>query len=232
MQYMGGKSRCAKAIVDAIESDGGSGTWWDAFCGGQSVSAALASRFGPGRSTDKNAALIALYKAVQAGWQPPEVLSFEEWEVWKEASPDDPRFAFAMQAVTFSGVWNGGYAHDKDRSRAGASRRALLRDAAALADSCIESVDFLEETPARGTCDILYLDPPYVGVTGYPHMGRFDHKRFHERLREWTALGIRVYVSEYTKPEVPCVEIWQKRIRPSLRTKSGADKYERLFRIR
>lgn len=49
--------------------------------------------------------------------------------------------------------------------------------------------------------DIVYLDPPYAGTTGYAGAGTFDHSLFWEKAEDAAIRGVQVYVSEYTAPE-------------------------------
>lgn len=202
MQYLGGKHRIAKELARIIAPRG---PWLEPFCGGQHMSVALAE-YAPGVSGDVNAVLISLYRAVRAGWQPPETVSRETYASARVLPDSDPLKAFAGFGCSFGAKFFGGYAPRSDRNYAAQARRALLRDAAALAAArvhltCASFFDY----SIQDCVDVLYCDPPYRGTTGYS-TGAFDHDAFWSRCREWAAAGVRVYVSEYTAPgDMICV---------------------------
>jgi DNA adenine methylase len=209
MQYLGGKSKIARWLAAAMRPSLLYGSsprpWWDAFCGGLSVSLALAD-VAPGVggvSTDANPALAALYRAVASGWDPPASLSEDEYRAARALSDSDPRKAFAGFGCSFGGKWFGGYARapaQANRTYAGATRTALLRDVGALvaAGVSIAHANFLDVEP-EPTDAVLYLDPPYAGTTAYGATGAFDYARFYARVAAW-ARHTDVFVSEYAMP--------------------------------
>lgn len=246
MRYLGGKSRFARDIANQIQPRG---KWWDAFCGGLSVSVEFA-KFGPGIASDVNRALISLYTSVQNGWQPPLSASDEDWRLAKTLEDADPRKAFFGFGCSYGGMWfrspttkrtkrwiaKQNYFADDDP--VGACARSLLRDIPKLKECEFLRADFL-------TCDIpdvevVYCDPEYEGTTGYDGVGKFDHASFWSRTRQ-LAEKMRVFVSEYRTPPIPHVEVWNKASGSMLaRTSSGLDpraekrkdaRTERLFRI-
>jgi DNA adenine methylase len=196
--------------VLARRGDGGL-HWWDAFCGGLSVSVAL-SAVGPGLSSDANAALVALYRAVIAGWEPPATLTEAEYAAARQLPDTDPLKAFAGFGCSFGAKWFGGYARgggggDKTRNFADESRRTLLDDLGAIvvAGGDVQHVDFLDVEP-EPTDLVLYLDPPYRGTEEYGGTATFDHARFYARVAAWSRFT-DVFVSEYAMPTgVPVLE--------------------------
>lgn len=212
MQYLGGKTRIAKYIAAEIGKVRRPGQLvWDAFCGGLSVSVALA-KDGPVMSTDACAPLIALYRMVQAGWDPPSEVSRETYAAAKALPDSDPMKAFCGFGCSFGGKWFGGYAHDATgkRHRSGrptnyahGTRKRLANDVPGrqLELAC---VDFTLVEP--GPCDsaILYLDPPYAGTAGYTGAPPFDYDAFGQRVIEWCEFA-DVFVSEYDFPLGVCV---------------------------
>ena len=210
MRYLGGKTRIAKRLAEQINRFREPGApFWDPFCGGLSMAVALG---GEGLVSDAHPALIAVYRAVAAGWDPPKTLTESEWRAAKELPDSDPLKAFAGFGCSFGGKWFGGYAapapeyfynaNSKPRldgsSREGEriapkdfadeARRALLRDVPTLTTrGCVfDCVDFLSITPVDLGA-LLYLDPPYRNTTGYSLP--FDHDAFDVRAREWAAAG-------------------------------------------
>lgn len=233
MRYLGGKSRIAKQLAEAIDRYRQPGQLvWDAFCGGLSMSVAL-SKNGPVWSTDACVPLISLYQAVQNGWSPPTEVSKDTWQAAKSLPDTDPMKAFCGFAGSFGGKWFGGYvdsdrayvvkraslsshakAGDRQRQRPyAAAARDLPRDLAGLR---VDLVDFLAVEP-QPTAALLYLDPPYAGTTGYGAMPRFDDSKFVERVRGWSRFT-HCFVSEYSFPIGECV--WERTLKTGLQ---GAD---------
>jgi DNA adenine methylase len=202
VQYLGGKSRLASKIAAVINTARGPREFWDPFCGGLSVSVALGGR---GLITDANPALIALYQAVAAGWDPPQRVSESEYHAARALPDADPLKAFCGFGCSFGGKWFRGYARQRLvdgrwYDYAAGARNALLRDVPALiARGCrFACVDFLAIEP-RPTSSVLYLDPPYLDTEGYGAVGRFDHARFYARAAAWSR-RTDVFVSEYGFP--------------------------------
>ena len=242
MQYMGGKSRIAKRLAAQIDCARRPGQLaWDPFCGGLSMAVAL-SATGPVRASDKNPALVALYNAVRAGWEPPTEVSREEHAAARALPDTDPRKAFAAIACSFGGKWFDSYVPPRtdheikrgpDRGRTltlfrhRASAQIVKRDVAAVRGP-IEALDFLAEEP-RPIDAVIYLDPVYRGVSGYPEVGDFDHDLFVRRAREWSRYA-HVFVSEYDFPIGR--EIWSHALRVGLNGKksgTGVRAIERLY---
>lgn len=236
MQYLGGKSRIATHLAAVIDEYRAPGQWvWDPFCGGLSMSVAL-SKKGPVLASDANAALISLYRAVQAGWVPPEDVSLETYEAAKQLPDSDPLKAFCGFGLSFGGIWFSSFTPNY-RSRvvrsgpeAGrfkqqwphrAASRGLVRDCARLVFDC---GDFLAQRPEPVDC-VLYLDPPYAGTQGYG--GGFDHAAFIARVREW-ATHTDVFVSEYSFELGQCV--WERPVKTGQFARGR--RVERLYRVR
>jgi DNA adenine methylase len=216
VQYLGGKSRIAKQLCAAINPIRRGRTVWDAFCGGLSISAELA-KAGPVLSSDANPALISLYQGLERGtFDPPVVVTEEEYHAAKLLPDSDPRKAFIGFGCAFGGKWFGGYARSKDpkdsrsqggtRTYASQCRNSLLEDVGLLkpAGWVVDHENFLDVDP-RGpaaailrSC-VLYLDPPYAGTEAYGATAPFDHDKFWALVREWS-YDTDVFVSEYGCP--------------------------------
>lgn len=198
MQYLGGKSRVCKALAAVVNTARGPREFWDPFCGGLSMSVALGGR---GLISDANVALVSLYQAIATGWDPPEHVTEAEYQAARVLPDTDPRKAFCGFGCSFGGKWFAGYARQaKGYNYAKGARTALLKQIPALlARGCrFLCVDFLDVEP-RPTSSVLYLDPPYLGTTGYGAIGRFDHERFCSRVAGWSRFT-DVFVSEYHLP--------------------------------
>jgi DNA adenine methylase len=247
MQYLGGKSRIAKELARIIQPKG---LWWEPFCGGLYLSVQLA-KYGPGLVSDAHPALIALYQAVRAGWQPPETVTEADYQAARGLPDSDPRKAFIGFGCSFGGKYFGGYARavrTREYNRGGlctenpvraaaASLRPLRNYAAesarsvagarsALAACAVEHLDFLEQEPCPGF-DVIYCDPPYRGTTGY---STGDHEAFWARCVQWAQSGSRVFVSEYTCPYPSIVDVvWTKKVLSTVGPNQS--KTEKLYRV-
>jgi hypothetical protein len=224
MRYLGGKSRIARQLVEAMGADVAGRDVWEPFCGGLSMTRALEQVGARVRPSDANAALIALYRAVAAGWVPPETVSEAERDAALDLPDSDPMKAFCRIGCGFAGNWASGYARDGARNFAQEAKRALSRDCPGRTFFC---VDFLavEPRPINAT---IYCDPPYRGTTGY-RTGAFDHALFDSRVRAW-AQWQPVYVSEY---DFPAGEVmWQAPVRVQSSKSQAGNAIEKLFRVK
>lgn len=154
---------------------------------------------GPGLVSDSNPALIALYQAVQNGWDPPSTLSSADYAHAKTLPDSDPLKAFAGFGCSFGGKWFGGYARSGSRNFAEATKRIVKRDVLLLVERgcAFACIDFLSVEPFDCGC-VLYLDPPYRGSTGYRFA--FDSAAFDRRVTAWSQFT-HVFVSEYELPD-------------------------------
>ena len=80
MQYLGGKSRIAKQIIDIMSAEREEGmTWVEPFMGsGKVISKVSGRRIG----ADINHEMIALFKAIRGGWKPPTEVTREKLYVF------------------------------------------------------------------------------------------------------------------------------------------------------
>lgn len=240
MRYLGGKSRIAKPIAAIVNEARGGRPFWDPFCGGLSVSVALAAA-GPGIVSDANPALIALYRGVRAGWVPPETVTEAEHRSARALPDTDPLKAFVGFGCSFGAKWFGGYARGGTRntwyasrpaySYAGGAARALRRDRAALEGCAIERIDFLAIEPRPCALGAIYCDPPYAGTQGYDALGAFDHARFWARAQGWARAGVPVFVSELACPIAHEV-VWTREHAQKVAGGTRGSQTEYLFRVR
>lgn len=236
MRYMGGKARIAKRLAATIhECVPHVDQFWDAFCGGLSMSVAL-STYGRVISSDAHPALISLYRAVRDGWEPPEKVTRDTYTHARNLPDSDPLKAFCGVGCSFGGKWFGGYAEPRVYARtatnhggalnyARSGRRAVKRDSHVPAE--IACVDFLQVQP-RPIDGAIYCDPPYENTTGYAATGVFDHVQFVRRVREWSAFT-HVFVSEYSFSVGRVV--WTSELHVKVGGDRGKRATERLFWI-
>ncbi len=228
MQYLGGKSKIRKQVAAFLESVRKTDqVYFEPFVGGGWV---LQEMSGKRVASDGNKALIALYKALQDGWEPPEFVSEDEYKVYQKLqAPNDPMTAFCGFGVSFAGKWFGGYARSEGKTcYAATSKRSLLKQLPLINDVKFESRLFNEWNP-KGA--LVYCDPPYAGTTQYGAFDGFDHDLFWQIMREWVGGGNTVVVSEYAAPDdFVCVKEFVSQMGLSVGDKSTRPKrVERLF---
>lgn len=233
MQYLGGKTRLAPRIAETVNAErvrlGAPGAplpFWDPFCGGLSVSVRLAA-LGPGIVSDACAPLIALYRAVRAGWDPPEHVTEAEYAAARALPDTDPRKAFVGFGCSFGGKWFGGYGRHR-KGLAQFARSSVRRGVAALASSAIERIDFLSVEP-RPLPLVIYADPPYAGTTTYAGVPPFDSDRFWRRVQAWERASVPVFVSEYACPTQHTI-LHERRQEQKIGL-TGGSRTERLLRV-
>lgn len=226
MQYFGGKARIAKRIcadlqpyVDLV------GHYCEPFVGGGWICSGIRSEVR--LASDANPHLIRLYKAIQAGWEPPDELSKEEYDTWSAGRDrcDSPMVAFAGFGCSFAGKFFGGYARGGEgRSYAKNAKNSLLKknfDGVVFAHRSFETIDL------KGF--VVYCDPPYLGTTEYAGAPDFNYPLFYDWCRR-IAKNNMLFVSEYTMP--PDFEVVAEyETKTDIRVQSGAraSRTERLF---
>lgn len=149
---------------------------------------------------DLNYHLIEMWRALQKGWVPPDVITEDDYKYLKAAQDiEDPALvAFAGFLVSFGGKWMAGYARDKDGNNyAARGKRALLKQLPKMIGVELYNLDYRDlEIPEKS---IIYCDPPYRGTTGYMH--GVDHDIFWQWCRDKSMAGHQVFISEYSAPD-------------------------------
>ncbi len=228
MQYLGGKSRLAKHIAPIIESYRAPGqVYLEPFVGGGSILCAVGSER---VACDLNEALVTMWRALQDGWEPPEVLDKDEWDWIKMLrDPADPLTAFAGFGCSFGGTWFGSYAKNKSGlDYVATTRRVLLKQRERMAGVTFHHCSYLDLRP-NGL--VVYCEPPYANTAGYNAVGEFDSALFWNTMIEWGKNNI-VLVSEFSAPEDPRIEeVWS--IERAILIKGTQDlrKVDRLYRV-
>ncbi len=241
---MGSKSRLIKDIVPILYMARSEGqTFVEPFCG----TAIIAQNMeGPVIASDLNRYVIALLKAVQRGWTPPDNISEQQYTYYKElykklkddrqktCSLVDAMIGFVGIGCSYGGKFWGGYARGKNsrgepRNYADEQKRNLEKRKEKLGHINLLCEDYrLLKIPPNS---LIYADPPYNSSTQY--RSKFNHEEFWAWCFSKKDEGHTVFVSEYRAPpsnEIRCV--WSKKITSSL-TKNTGSKYgvEKLFRL-
>jgi len=116
MRYLGGKCKIAKQIAELINSINGYSLYLEPFCGAVNVASLI--KIQHKILNDKNPYLIAMLKAVQNGWIPPENVSKEEYYLAKKNQDIEPHIAgFVGFACSFAGKLWGSYAKTNNKNR-------------------------------------------------------------------------------------------------------------------
>lgn len=196
MRYLGGKSKIRKQVSVFLESVRKPGqTYFEPFVDGAWV---LQEMSGKRIASDGCYPLIAMYKALQNGWIPPETLLEEEYQALKkDADPYNFMRAFAGFGCSFGGKWFDGYARSGERNYCENAKNSLLKQLPKISD--VQFIDGLfHDHKPEGM--LVYCDPPYQDTTGYGAFSGFDHELFWETMRKWS-VNNTVVVSEYNAPE-------------------------------
>jgi DNA adenine methylase len=213
MQYLGGKYKLAKHIAPFIKQAlEGREVYIEPFIGGCNVMPLVSARerFG----LDVCEPLITLYKALQAGWIPPEIVTEADYYRQKAApDPLDPLTAFIGFGCSFGGRWFQGYARSitkptkysaggLPKNFARIATRALARKLSACGNVAFECFDFFDIEAAACADSVIYCDPPYAETKGYDYAsaGNWDSDRFWAKVKELSDAGAIVLVSEYQAP--------------------------------
>ena len=202
MQYLGGKGKIAKPIIELIESLRGSRDFLEPFCGGLSITGGVS---GARRASDICQPLITLYQAIQQGWEPPDTLSEVEYlELKEKKDPQDPLTGFAGFGCSFSGIYFGGYARSGARNYALNAKRSLLKKLDKCQDVVFSCQSYASWNP---TNMMIYCDPPYANITTKPqHAYRgieaWDADKFWKTVTDWShpSRNNVVLISEYSAP--------------------------------
>lgn len=233
MRYMGGKFKVAKpvsAYLNHLRKPGQ--PYWEPFVGAGYILERVQG--GVRFASDENKYLIAMYQALQNGWQPPEVVTEEDHKNARNGLMPDPETAFMLIGCSFAGAWGAGYARQNPEqyrySFAQTSRRSLLRQLPKIKDVQFFTADFLTTPPPADNC-LIYCDPPYLGTKPYAACEPFDHALFWERVKELEAMGHTVVCSEYKAPQ-DFTAVWVQKTRTDLRGSNGKQipRIEKLFR--
>lgn len=225
MRYPGGKVRIGKRIAGLI---GPIDVYIEPFCGMCSVAQYVQAQ----RKilNDANSEVIALWRALQSGWDPPETLTEEDYRRIK-LDFDNPHLrALVGFGCSFAGKYFGGFARSSTgRNFCLEAKRGLLRRIAALRDAEFTCVDFASIQIPEGA--VVYADPPYAGTT-VAYGSTPPVTDFWPTVLKWSERAT-VYVSEYTCP-FPMEPIWQIEKRQEMglvHQRAGKTRVEKVWRF-
>jgi len=208
MVYPGSKRGIAKYILPIILSGREEGQWYvEPFCGGANT---LDKVGGKRIGSDVDWYLIAMFKAIQRGWNPPETVTREDYyEIKKNQDNYDPPVVwFTSVSCSFGAKRWGGYAQNNSgRNYAQTAIKNIQKQVPFVKDVLFVCNEYDKLRFPSGS--ILYCDPPYKGTIGYG--GGFDHERFWEWCRIVAYQGHNIFISEIEAPDDFTV-LWEKTI--------------------
>lgn len=233
MRYMGGKFKVAKPMAHYLNGilAETKRPYWEPFVGAGYILERVhtAVRF----ASDANKYLIAMYQALQNGWEPPTAVSREQYHEAKNGRMPDPETAFIGFGCSFAGKWFDGYAEDRPddyQYYARFAHNSLMRQKPKIETAVFYHADFLTTAPPAQNC-VIYCDPPYKGTKPYKACEPFNHEAFWERIRELEGMGHSCVISEYQAP-ADFTAVWVQKTRTDLRDSNGKQikRVEKLFR--
>lgn len=204
MWYMGSKRKYAKELIPIMLDGRKPGqAFVELFCGSCSV---IRNVEGPRIANDIHPYLIDLYKAGITGWEPPKVITEEDYRYIKNNDVPRELKGFAGFYYSFGGKFLGTYRRNKK------DRKGSLVNSKRVGDLAIKDFGKLI-SDLKGTefynlpyysvklpkYSIVYCDPPYAGTTGYT-TGNFDSNLFWDYVRSISRYH-KVFVSEYRAPK-------------------------------
>ena len=236
MLYMGGKGRIGKELASVIlASNPSRKAYLEPFLGGGSTWKHLSPNFSTVFAGDSHEDLMLMWKAAAKGWEPPSVISEQDYRAIRKQTTPSALRGFVGFGCSFGGKWWGGYARSAANGNDYYARHAAksVTEIAALLPpnrpGDLRHCSYREWTPAPGW--IVYADPPYDKTTKYKG-GNFDSVDFWDEMRKWNVLyGADVFVSEYSAPQ-GWEAIWEKQQRRKVSGGTGAMTTEKLFRYK
>lgn len=234
MRYVGGKSRISSWVQGHVMRVGSRcSTYLEPFLGSAATFVKNSPHFATRMAGDTHADLMEMWRAVAAGWSPPESIDRQVYETQRSAETSAFRGLVGFGG-SFGGKWFGGYADtpfDRHHGRNTkpfyeAARRSVVALKDSLAGATLKTCSF--DTWAVNPNTLAYCDPPYAGTLGYN--AAFDHRHFWSVMDAWVDLGATVVVSEQHAPDG-----WQilaeRRRKSMLRVGAGSntERLERLF---
>lgn len=250
MQYFGGKHFTAKKTTDLLRQMMRPGQiYLEPFVGAAWIvsNMKVAKRY----ASDTNPYLIAMYKALQKGWEPPDVVSEELYVDLRKCTgkqkqdgpqvplEDTPDFlgdgnqlaliGFAGHACSFAGIWFGSYARNPKQEGfnfAEKGKNSLRKLLPYIRDVKFRCCSYDEWTPKNA---MVYCDPPYE-ATHQPYFSKvFDSDHFWETMRKWSENNI-VVISEYNAPDdFPVIASLPTRTKVDCKTEADARREEKIF---
>lgn len=217
--YQGSKRALARAVLTFLPRD--TGSLVEPFAGSAAVSIAArhAKLARAAAISDVNAPLMALWRRIL---EDPQRLADEYESLWHASAPDPRAFFFRRRdefnrtrepalllyllnrivkgAVRYSKA--GDFNQSADNRRLGARpdtvRGRLVRTSATMTGTVVRSGSYEEQLANAGPRDVVYMDPPYQGVTNTAdrrYLAGLARTDFERALREANDANVSYIVS-------------------------------------
>ena len=237
MKYMGSKRRISKDLVNIINEfikKNNIIEYTEPFVGGANVIDKVNCKYKKGY--DNNKYLIAMFNALNKGYQPPENITKE---FYYEVKENKDKFSEELVSIvgfcaSYNAKWFGGYApltitkNGNVRNYYSESIRNLMKQKEQLKDVLFIAEDYRNIKNLEN--NLIYCDPPYKGTTQYGYDKNFNSDEFWKWVREKSKNNI-VLVSEYNAPDdFEC--IYEKQLTTTLDKNSRKKDTEKLFIIK
>ncbi len=202
MRYIGGKAKIAPWLLDIMLKTRTKDQWYiEPFCGGCNTLWQVDSkRIG----IDSCEYLIAMWKALQKGWIPPNII---KQEVYDHVRVNKDKYkkeiiGFVGYGTSFSGKFFGGMARGKKnnglpRDYITEARRTVLTQSATMKEVKFVCTNSLE-VKAFPSQSLIYCDPPYANTLGYRE--KFNTEKFWQWANGLVKQGHKVFISELVAP--------------------------------
>ena len=199
-------------------------TWVEPFMGSGKV---ISQVKGPRIGNDINNELIALFKKIQEGYEPPKELSEDQYYHIKKNQDEysEELKGFVSFGCSFGGKrWNGYAKNARNDNYCYNSYKSIMKLKQGLIGVELFCTDYKNLIiPERS---LIYCDPPYRSTTGYGF--NFDHEEFYEWCKDKVKEGHKVFISEY---EAPFSVVWSKKINGTLNRNQITKKIEKLYKV-
>lgn len=235
MRFMGSKNRISKYIVPFIQNCINKNeitTYFEPFVGGANIidKVKCERRIG----NDSHTELIALFKALQDGYEPPMTITEEEYQDVRQNRDDYPPHYVGLVGfcATFGAKYFGGFGRGRkadgitERDVPNEGIRNLLKQQPNIMDVEFTNANYLDIDMQDAKGWMIYCDPPYEGTTKYNKQS-INYKEYWDWVRNISKDNY-VLVSEYNAPEdFYC--IWDKEVVLPLQVSIRDTRVERLF---
>jgi len=200
MQYHGGKFIACKRIAAAINSFNPN-LYIEPFVGSAWVTQHVNAK--TKLAYDANKYLIAMWKALQNGWIPPDNITREDHKKAKNAKNgevEDHLRAFIGFGCSWGGDWFCGFIEKhkgKEISSALRAKNSLMKKLVNLHGVQFACADYRTLNPSGA---IIYCDPPYNQTSMSWDCSKFDHDEFWVIMRKWSKDNT-ILISGWSAPD-------------------------------
>ena len=155
-----------------------------------------------------------MFKALQGGYDFPDVVTYEDWDyVKKHKNENKALTGYVGFGSSFGGRFFQGYARDKNgRNYALETKHSLMKQIEEIKKIEFLCSDYRDVTLPNGC--VVYCDPPYEATKSYAYQGKFDSNEFWDYMREISKDHV-VFISEQHAPD-DFVSIWEKPLKMTL----------------